>query len=62
MYDDADLRRALLREIENEIADLRAEKVRIEAKLARLEIRQQEIRERATGVAPLGMGLGANHD
>lgn len=48
-------RRALLREVENEIADLRAEKLRIESKLERLEMRRREMRERSAHTAPLSV-------
>lgn len=58
IYDAAiDTRRTLLRELENEIADLRAEKVRVEAKLERLETRRREISERADRMATLPTDL-----
>jgi hypothetical protein len=44
----------LLRELENEIADLRAAQVRIVAKLTRLEARRREVLEQETRVSPLG--------
>jgi hypothetical protein len=48
----------LLRELENEIADLRAAQVRIVAKLTRLEARRREVLEQETRVSPLGGAPG----
>ena len=47
MDDGSEVRRALLRELENEIADLRAEQIRIGAKLARMEERRRDLLGRA---------------
>jgi hypothetical protein len=56
MDDENEVRRALLRELENEIADLRAEHIRIGAKLARMEERRRDLLGRAAAATPAAAG------